>query len=298
MRWTPITVNNQQQKNSDMMLTVMRLFTKNNKLGITCRTPQVAGVVDGRLLTPTDTKCDITVNKWNYQLSCPIGKQRGLAVLTSVMTRYDDAQAPKDLSEALNVDLDSARHLAMKFQKVSGLRVLHPNGQWENRGSVHMRMAVSQPHWIPEQKFQSHRHYAFSFGLENDQVTQLASSELVWDPSISSHFRQTSAEEEDLPSPPLQAAAGPVAAQAVGPVSPFSKAPVTLSDFLGVSTSVYDKAEAQRYADASPFLRAEEDTHARHGWRYWVFGGVIAVAAVGSVLKLHQEKEGVQVGLH
>jgi len=200
MKWLPIRINNHQAGNSDMMLTVLVLQTEDKKLTITCRTPQVAGVVRGRFLTPTDTKCDIKVSHWDYTRQCPPGKVRGLALSTSVRSRFDDATAPvtsKD-GDAYDVRLNSGRS-KLQFQKVASLRVLESNDEWANRGDVHMRLVVSEPHWTPSTQYQSHRHYQFSFGMRN--MDDMSNSELVWDPTLSSNFRQEEpAERLDLDS--------------------------------------------------------------------------------------------------
>merc|ERR1711988_551775 len=103
------------------MLSVMLLQTTDKKLTITCRTPQVAGIVDGKYLTPVDTKCDIKVANWPYSLSCPPGKIRGLALVTSMMTRYDDASNPVDTNFDENEIHVNSKKTTMKFQKTASM---------------------------------------------------------------------------------------------------------------------------------------------------------------------------------
>jgi len=199
MKWNPIIISNAQKRNSDMMLTVLRLQTDDKKLTITCRTPQVAGVVNGHYLTPVDTKCDIKIAHWQYSLNCPPGKVKGLGFVTSVMTRYDDtAENPEDVDPSSDPDVETVETNSMKttlkFQKMADLRVLQADSSWQNRGSVYMRMKVSDPHWIPSYQFQSHRHYTFSFGMEN--MDQIANSELNWDPQLTSNFQQKHTKRE------------------------------------------------------------------------------------------------------
>merc|ERR1719353_1405803 len=82
----------------------------------------------------------------------------------------------------------------MKFQKTAQWRVMNDRGSWDNRGSVLMRMQISEPHWIPSTQFQSHRHYTFSFGLNRDAMDSIANTELLWDPQLTSNF-ETKADE-------------------------------------------------------------------------------------------------------
>jgi len=191
MKWLPITVTTKQKANSDVMLNVLMLQTEDKKLTITCRTPEVAGIVNGRFQTPLDTKCDIKISHWHYEQTCPPGKVRGLALQTSVQSRFDDATAPKTSSDGDTYDVDmNAGKTKLKFQKNASLRVLQPNDQWVNRVEVNMRLVVSEPHWTPSTQFQSHRHYQFSFGMDQPRMGQVGNSELVWDPQLSSTFRQ------------------------------------------------------------------------------------------------------------
>jgi hypothetical protein len=190
MKWRPITVSNRQKRNSDAVLTIMMLQTEDSKVNIICRTPQQAGIVNGKYLTPVDTKCDIKISHWQYTLNCPAGRSRGLAIVTSVMSRYDDAQTQTSSSgdpTAHSVHVNSHKTL-LKFQKTAKLRVLNSRNEWDNKGSVHMRMKVSKPHWIPDTDYQSHRHFSFSFGLDSHGVSQISHSELNWDPQLTSKF--------------------------------------------------------------------------------------------------------------
>jgi len=238
MQWQPITVADQQVENSDVILTVMRLSTVDNKLGITCRATQkpntvLAGQTD--VLKPTDTKCDIKVSNWQYGMTCPVGKVRGLAVLTSLLTRYDGEGEDKRVgADSHKVSVAGGRQ-SMKFQKRASLRVLHPDGKWVNRGAVHMRMRVSEPHWIPSSEFQSHRHYQFSFGLDHDRMNQVQNSELLWDPELSSSFGGGEADQRDV--------SGDLERNDLS--SPRGRPELRIANLLGLSPSTYDMVELQ-----------------------------------------------------
>jgi len=232
MKWLPIAVTNQQKPNSDMMLTVMRLITQDKRLSITCRTPQVAGVVNGKYLTPVDTKCDIKVTNWPYALTCPPGKIRGLSLVTSMLTRYDDASNPEDTNVDENEIHVNSKKTTMKFQKTASMRVLQPDASWQNRGSVYMRMQISEPHWTPSTQFQSHRHYTFSFGLNRDAMDSIGNTELLWDPQLTSNFETKSDETKLDPK---------------HTVTTLHQQPrITFSSFLGLSEGL------QRTSAASP----------------------------------------------
>lgn len=220
LKWLPITVSDRQKENSDTTLTIMMLQTQDKRLGITCRTPQVAGVVNGKFLTPVDTKCDIKVSHWPYQLNCPPGKKRGLAVQTSVMSRYDDATTPTTSAdgESNTVNINSHK-MTLNFQNTANLRVLRADGTWANKGSVYVRMKVSEPHWTPSEQFQSHRHYSFSFAMKD--MEQIPNSELVWDPQLTSNFQP----QKPVHHLDLDHAAGSLQAQPK----------ITVSSFLGLT---------------------------------------------------------------
>merc|ERR1711939_225364 len=116
-----------------------------------------------------------------------MGKKRGLAIVSSVMARYDDATAPSTTAQGGNkVDINTQK-TTLKFKKTAKLRVLQSNDSWEDRGDVLVRMRVSEPHWIPDTQFQSHRHYTFSFGMKSMQ--QVGNSEINWDPQLTSNFK-------------------------------------------------------------------------------------------------------------
>lgn len=230
MKWTPINVNDRQEHGSDMMLTVLNLQTEDKRLNVICRTPQAAGVVNGKFLTPTDTKCDIKVSHWHYSLTCPPGKARGLALQTSVMTRYDD-NTNVDNGDSNKVGTGSGR-MTMDFQKQASLRVLQPNGSWKNRGFVLVRMHVSEPHWVPSTQFMSHRHYSFSFGIKEVDMAQVQNSELLWDPQVTSNFQ-------------------PPETKHVVDVTPVEKSlhkqpKITLMSFLGLSAAPVETEETEK----------------------------------------------------
>jgi len=230
MKWTPITTSDRQQMNSDMMITVLNLATEDKKLTLICRTPQVAGVINGKYLTPTDTKCDIKVSHWQYSLTCPPGKVRGLALQTSIMTRYDDNTNVEN-GESMDVATGKGK-MSMKFQNTASLRVLQPNGAWKNRGSVHVRGHVSEPHWVPSTQFMSHRHYSFSFGLTEEHMNQVQNSELLWDPQMSSNF-QTPGQEHTRDVTPVERTL-------------LKQPKITIMSFLGLSKAPVETADEDK----------------------------------------------------
>jgi len=190
MKWLPIQVVKQQRKGSEVMVNSFTLMTQDKRLRVVCHTPLAQGTIEGINLAPTDTKCDIVIHRWQYSLRCPEGKLRGLALQTSVLSRYDDAEKPKVVdtgsgASAYQVYVNGHK-TSLKFQRTARLKTLSKRS-WNSRGSVNVRMRISKPHWIPSQQYQSHRHYAFSFGVS--QKDRISASELFWDPQMSSHFQ-------------------------------------------------------------------------------------------------------------
>jgi len=211
MAWDPIVISKKQEQYSDLMLTVLVLRTTNKRITVTCRTPSAAGVVNGMPMLPTDTKCDIRIKHWPYSLRCPSNKIPGIALSTSVLTRYDDhVQKPNSADKTVNKVQVNAGKMSLKFQKQATLRLLETSStgktEWVGRGKVPVKMLVSKPHWIPSEHFQSHRHYMFSFSMSEGDSRQISSADLLWDPQLSSHFRSKSEESISLISTQMAAA--------------------------------------------------------------------------------------------
>jgi len=187
MDWMPITIS---KASGEVTTTVLRLATKDGRVAIICHTPMATGLVEGRMMTPTDTKCDILIKNFPYSLSCPAGKTRGLALVTSVMTRYDNGMPQVRQTKDANVVPINNHKMTLKFQRFAGYKVRGPAGQWQMSGDIPVRIKISKPHWVPSYQFQSHRHYQFSFGLSSKEVNSISSGEVMWDPQLSSHFKQ------------------------------------------------------------------------------------------------------------
>jgi hypothetical protein len=200
MRFYPISVATRTQKNSFVKEKVVLLQTTDKRVMIRCRSPLAVGVIEGMKLSPTDTKCDIKFTNMKYTLACPAGKQRGVALQTSLMSRFDDASAVATSADgSANKVKVNHNKLSMKFQKTARLRELQANGEWQGRGNIPVNMVVSEPHWVPDQRYQSHRHYSFSFGLSDKAMSSISTSEIMWDPELSSHFDEpNNAETQQL----------------------------------------------------------------------------------------------------
>lgn len=199
LRWLPIRVSRLPQTSDRVASTLLELTTEDHRLGISCHTPEEKGLIEGRVLTPTDTKCDIKIKHWPYSLRCPDDKVRGLALVTSVLLRYDDGEPavePSADGEA-NLVRVNRKKMTLRFQKKAMLQL--QGDSLDNPGEQHpvsMRLKVSEPHWIPSNKYQSHRHYQFSLGLSSNEIDRLAAGMLTWDPLLSSHFRHESGKEK------------------------------------------------------------------------------------------------------